>query len=640
MIIELGHFALVLALFVALLPLATALAGVRLAAGLVIAVQAAVSAFWLVTVALFALVHAYALSDFSVLNVAANSNTMKPLVYKLTAVWGNHEGSMLLWLWMMTGWGALYARRAVDRALLPATLAVQGALTAGFALFILLTSNPFQRLDPAAPEGLDLNPVLQDPLLVIHPPFLYLGVTGFALVFALALAGLITRRTDAGVATALRAWTLPSWAALTAGIALGSFWAYYELGWGGFWFWDPVENISLLPWLAGVALLHSLRALERRGSLPGWTLLLALLPFIFAILGTFLVRSGLLTSVHAFAADPSRGVFLLALTAAAAGGALAVFAFRAPQLAPGAPFGWLSRDTAVLANNVFMSVALTTVALGTLYPLVLAALDAEAVSVGTPYYVAVLVPLLVPLAMVMGLAPFLAWRQTPVAMLQRLLRLPIVLTALIMTLVALSDLPLNALVWAGMGSAAWIMAATLSDILAKTDNLRRWRNLTRPQAAMTVAHLGFALLIMGATAATQWGQEETLWMKPGDRVHFGGNTVLLLGVETGLGSNYNADRGIFAVAPRHNPPAMYFMTPERRLYPVQDKTTSESALRMTGLGMLSVVLGDVDAKDSRRWVVRLYHHPLIVLIFAGAVLMALGALIALPSRGERGAGGA
>lgn len=653
MIIELGHFALVLALLVALLQIAPAVLGARIPAGAKVAVQASVSSFWLVTIALLSLMHAFALSDFSVLNVATNSNTMKPLAYKLAAVWGSHEGSMLLWLWMMCGWCAAFAQSAarqwkknrsdaMDQAVVLAALAVQGLVTIGFALFILLTSNPFARLSPVPPEGLDLNPVLQDPLLVIHPPLLYLGVTGFALVFAFAIASLVRGRVDAAFARHLRPWTMAAWVWLTCGIALGSFWAYYELGWGGFWFWDPVENISLLPWLAGVALLHSLRALERRNALPVWTLLLAIIPFILAVMGTFLVRSGLLTSVHAFAADPARGVFLLALTVALAASALTVYALRAPRLTAGAPFGWLSRDSAVLVNNVFMSVALVTVFLGTTYPIIMAALDAASVSVGAPYYIAVFTPMLLPFAAAMGLSPMLAWRTTPHAALRRMVRLPVLMTIALLCVLLISPMPKNITVWVGMTAGIWVICATVADVLNKTDMLKRWRSITASQMAMTLAHIGFALMLIGATAATQWASQQTVWMKPGQRISFAGNRVLMVGLETGVGRNYNVDRAILTVQPANNPANMKFLMPEKRFYPVQETLTSESAISVMGFDIIHAVMADQDSKDNARWVVRLYYHPLVTWLFAGGALMAIGGAVSLLDRrrGKKQDGGA
>lgn len=635
MIIELGHFAVVLALMASLAQCASPWLPVKFGR------QAAFSAFWLFSIGFLALLHAYALSDFSVVNVAMNSHSLKPLVYKLSALWGNHEGSMLLWLWMMAGWTAAFAgaerrqsrrRLSAPDAFARRVLAVQGALAAGFALFLLLASNPFLRIDPPLPEGMDLNPLLQDPLLAIHPPFLYLGITGFSLAFSLALAALWGGRVDGDFAAALRPWVLASFAALTAGITLGAFWAYYELGWGGFWFWDPVENLSLLPWLAGAALLHSLRAVERRGVLTGWTALLSLLTFILAVLGTFLVRSGLLTSVHAFAADPLRGVVLLGLATALTAAAFGVYALRAPKVPAGAPFGWISRDAGVLANNLFLSVAAVTVFLGTLYPVVLPVLGVEGVSVGAPYYTAVLAPLLPAFALAMGAAPFCAWRQTPRAALRRGLRLPVLLTVAGLLLLAGSAMPKTPLVFAGIGSGLWILAATLCDLLQKSDLLRRWRQITLPQMAMALGHAGFAVMLIGATAATQWKSEETLWMKPGQRQRLANHTILLLGVESGVGRNYNADRAIFSLQPVNDPAAMRFVMPEKRWYPAQEKQTSESALSFFGGDILYVVLGEQDTKDPSRWVVRLYYHPLVIWVFAGGAMIALGAALALFDR--------
>lgn len=643
MIIELGHFALVLAMMVSLLQILPACLGPRLPAAHRIAIQASTSAFWLTSIAFLALLHAYALSDFSVLNVAKNSNTMKPLLYKIGALWGNHEGSMILWLWTMCGWGAafaLYARHqakrkadeALDAQMVTVALAIQGALVAGFSLFVLLTSNPFLRLDPAPREGLDLNPVLQDPLLIGHPPFLYIGVTGFALVFSYALAALVVGKVDARFARQLRPWTMASWTLLTCGITMGSFWAYYELGWGGFWFWDPVENISLLPWLATSALLHCLRALERRGSLPVWTLLLSLVPFILVVMGTFLVRSGLLTSVHAFAADPMRGIFLLALTVAMVASALTLYALRAPKMQTGAVFGWWSRDFAVLVNNIFMCVALVTVFLGTVYPIIMASLDMASVSVGAPYYIAVFTPMLLPFAAAMGLAPMLSWRATPLATLKRNLRLPVFVTVAVLAAIAISPLAKTLTVWVGIGAGVWILSATTADLLSKTDMLRRWRMVTAAQAAMTFAHAGFALMLIGATAATQWGSQQTLWMKPGQRINFANNRVLLLGIESGLGRNYNTDRAIFTVQPDSNPSNMIFMMPEKRFYPVQEKLTSESAIAFMGFDIMYVVMGDQDEKDPARWVIRMYYHPLILWFFGGGFMMAFGGALSILDR--------
>ena len=649
MIVELGHFSVILALLVALLPAAAAFAGDGFAAGPRLARQASFSVFWLCSIGFLGLAYSYLLSDFSVINVASNSHSMKPLIYKFAAMWGNHEGSMLMWVWMLAGWGAAFAAHARTRArkrghedgpqglFATRVLAVQGLLVCAFALFLILTSNPFLRMDPPAPEGMDLNPLLQDPLLAIHPPFLYFGVSGFSLAFSFAVAALWGVRLPDDFAAELRPWVLTPWAGLTFGITLGSIWAYYELGWGGFWFWDPVENVSLLPWLAAAALLHSLRALERRHVLPGWTLLLAILCFILSVLGTFLVRSGLLTSVHAFASDPLRGVFLLAISVAAATASLTLYALRAPQTAAGAPFGWLSRDAAVLVNNLFMCVAVTTVFLGTVYPVLLSALGAQSVSVGAPYYAAVMTPLLLPFAAAMGVAPMLAWRQTPKAMLRRALQLPLLLTVFGLCVLLVLPVPKTPFTWVGMAAGFWILSATLFDLLAKSDMLRRWRQLTRAQCAMSLAHAGFGVLLVGITAATQWASADTIWMTPGSRANMGGQTLQMVAVESDVGRNYNVDRVIFSLQPHNDPANMRFVMPEKRWYPVQEKETSESALTFLGFDIFYAVLGDRDPKNPARWVVRLYYHPLIILVFAGGGMIALGGLLAAGTRRHKGA---
>ena len=632
MIIELGHFALILALLLSVLQATLPFVGAEKnkQAWMMMGRQAAQSVFWLVSIAFLALLHAYALSDFSVLNVALNSHTLKPVAYKLSAAWGNHEGSMVLWLWLMSFWTVLVVQRTQK---LPITfqarvVSVQGLLSAGFAGFILLTSNPFLRLSPPAPEGLDLNPVLQDILLIIHPPFLYVGYVGFSVVFSFAVAGLIEGKIDSAWARAARAWVLWPWVFLTTGIALGSFWAYYELGWGGFWFWDPVENVSLLPWLSATALFHSMIVLEKRNSLPGWTVLLALLTFSLCLLGTFLVRSGLLTSVHAFAADPARGVFLLGIISVFVGSAFYLFARRAPQVRTGAPFGWLSRESALLLNNLFLMSFLTTVLLGTIYPVLLAAFDAASISVGTPYYVAVLLPMLLPFAFLMGAASALSWRRSALEKIKKL-RFPAIVTCAGLFMLGVSPLEINATIIIGFGAGFWIIAAMMHDISGK-----KLKALPLSYVAMVVGHIGFAVLIMGATAATQWKSEETLWMKRGQHTTIADQRVLMLGTEAALGPNYNIDRVILSVEKTLQPGDFFFLMPEKRWYPVQERETSETSLAVRGFDVLYAVLGDRDVVVSDRWVVRLYHHPLVLWIFIGAALIALAGILAGVSRRE------
>lgn len=625
MIIELGHYALVLALLVAILQSVVAFKGAT--AGretwMMLGHQAAITYFGLMTVALTALMHAFALSDFSVLVVASNSHTMKPALYKIAALWGNHEGSMLLWVWILALWGAIVARHRPSHEDMPfksSVLAVLGMMSVGFTIFVLMASNPFTRLDPAAVEGLGLNPVLQDPLLAIHPPLLYMGYVGFSVTFAFAAAALLRGKVDAAFARMLRPWVLGAWSCLTVGIALGSFWAYYELGWGGFWFWDPVENASLMPWLAGTALLHSVIVLEKRETLKNWTLFMAILTFSLSLLGTFLVRSGVLTSVHAFASDPMRGIFILGLLGLYTGGGLFLYALRAPKIEAGAVFALFSRETAILLNNVFLFTFTATVFIGTLYPVFTSALGGDSISVGAPYFTAVMAPLLIPFAILMGGVTVIAWRDADSKHLARKLMLPI--TAVISSGLVLYAFVHGAtlLLLAGVLSGVWILSAGVADVWRK-----RSVKMPAPYFAMHMAHAGFALMIIGAAAVTQLGTEKILWMSSGEKTQIAGKDIFFDGVETGIGSNYNVDRGVFRAEG-------HILGAEKRWYPVSQKSTSEASLQNIGLDILYVVLGDQDEKDPKRWVVRLYYHPLLLLIYIGAAFMALGGFTAAVSR--------
>ena len=633
MIIELGHFALILALVVALVqavvPYYGAVTGRK--AWMLLGRQSSVSVCGLVTIAFVSLIHAYALSDFSVLNVYQNSHTLKPWLYKISGAWGNHEGSMMLWTWMLTFWGLKLSHktRSLSMPFQAKVISVQGALAFGFILFILLTSNPFARLDPPAVEGLDLNPILQDPLLAIHPPILYAGYVGFSVAFCFAIVALIEKKVDSEWAGFLRPWVLGAWSFLTFGIMLGATWAYYELGWGGFWFWDPVENASLMPWLAGTALLHSVVVLQKRGVLRVWTIFLCILTFTLSLLGTFLVRSGVLTSVHAFAVDPARGIFILVLLTLITGGALLLYAARAPYIQMGAGFKPVSRETAVLLNNVFLFTFATTVFMGTLYPLFLSALDLGSISVGPPYFSAVLTPLLVPFALLMGMAPGLGWHQAALKPALQKLTVPLLLTLLLAGCVALSPYSGGAFTLVMFSIAGWILFGTLNDFLRRTQGLRQWRHLTPGFFGMILAHSGFAVLLMGITGATQWKVEKILWMNRGEHISFAGRDITFLGVEPGIGPNYDYERGIFRLGA---PVDKEFMLPEKRWYPSQDRATSEVALRLQGANMLYAVMGDRDKKDQFRWTVRFYYHPLVLLAFAGACMIGLGGLAAMARR--------
>lgn len=579
-----------------------------------------------------ALTVSYVTSDFSVLNVVQNSHSQKPLLYKITGVWGNHEGSMLLWVLILALWGFVYARRPRGDAAFDArALQAQLMLAAGFLGFILFTSNPFTRVMPPAHEGMDLNPLLQDPALALHPPLLYMGYVGFSIVFSMAVAALVSGQVTKDTARLMRPWVLVAWAALTCGIALGSFWAYYELGWGGFWFWDPVENASLLPWFAGVALFHSVAVLERKDSLKNWTLFLSLLAFALSMLGTFLVRSGVLTSVHAFASDPGRGVFILALLAVTVGGAFSLYAARAPLVAAGKPVPPLSREGFLLLNNLFMFVAVVTVLLGTLYPLILAAFDAGRVTVGPPYYKAIFTPLLLPFALLMAAAPLLLWGGKPKQLAQALAG--IIAFAMVITTVAADDLLMAAVFFSG----AVILLGLLRDCYARQRAAGGFMRLPLGYIAMFLAHAGFAVMLIGVAVVNARTVETINWVTTNDTVDIAGYNVTFAGSEIVLGKNYAADRALLIArdAAGHE----IFLTPEKRTYAATGRETSESAMVSNGLSMLYAVLGDADTSKNApypRFVLRLYYHPFLGLVYAGALLMAAGGIAAALAR--RGGG--
>jgi len=638
MIIELGHFALCLALILSLIQAAAPMVGAakNLPGWMMLCRPAAISVSGLLTIAFVSLIHAYAMSDFTVLNVAENSHTMKPVMYKLTGAWGNHEGSMLLWVWMMSCWGFTLAHRGRNLPLpfQARTLSVLGLVSAGFLLFILLASNPFLRLGVPPIEGNDLNPVLQDPLLAIHPPVLYAGYVGFSVAFCFAIAALVEKKVDAEWAAFLRPWVLAAWMFLTLGIMLGATWAYYELGWGGYWFWDPVENASLMPWLAGTALLHSVAVLEKRGALKVWTIFLCIFVFSLSLLGTFLVRSGLLTSVHSFASDPARGIFILTLLGLTIGGGLLLYALRAPYIKMGGSFKPVSRETAILLNNVFLFTFAATVFMGTLYPLFLTALGLGDISVGAPYFTATMTPLLVPFAILMGIGPFLAWREAAVQPVVKKLTAPLALTAVLAASVAFMPLPGRPLTVLLFMVAGWVMFATLADLFRRTAGLSSWRALPASYFGMVISHTGFALLLMGVTASTSWNAEQILWMKQGQQITFAGRAVIFLGVQPGIGTNYTYERGLFSVKTKDDDVDFYFLEPEKRWYPSQDRELTETALHLTGFDMLYAALGDADPKDPARRVVRLYHHPLILWVLIGACMIAGGGALAASGRRE------
>ena len=632
---EAGQFALALALGLALLQASLPLYGAaRDRPGLMeLARHTALGQFLLVAFAFGALARAFIASDFSLAVVEANSHSLKPLLYRFSGTWGNHEGSLLLWMLILTLFGAAVAAfggglRAAFRA---RVLAVQAMIGAGFLLFILLTSNPFQRLWPPPLDGSGLNPLLQDPGLAFHPPLLYFGYVGLSVAFSFAVAALLEGRVDRAWARWVRPWTLAAWAGLTAGIALGSWWAYYELGWGGFWFWDPVENASFMPWLAATALLHSAIAAERRQALRAWTVLLAIVAFSLSLLGAFLVRSGVLTSVHAFATDPERGVFILLLLAVATGGALLLYAWRAPALGGGAPFRPISREGALLLNNLVLATACATVLLGTLYPLFLDAFGGGKVSVGPPYFAATFVPLMAPALAAMAVGPMLPWKRADLG--GALGRLWLAgLGAALAAGVALAHG--EALAAFGLGAAVWIGLGALLDWaerirLGRVGAGESWRRacaLPRAAWGAGLAHLGVALLVAGITASQCFQSERILAMQPGERVEIAGHTLRFDGVERIEGPNYVAERARLAIEGGDRAPLL----PERRFYPVERQHTTEAAIRTSWLADLYAVIGEED--DRGRRTVRLYHNPLVPWIWIGAIVMALGALLSLSDR--------
>ncbi|MCP5366206.1 MAG: heme lyase CcmF/NrfE family subunit [Hyphomicrobiales bacterium] len=645
MIIEIGHFALVLALFVAVVQAAVPMAGAQRgdAAWMAVARPAALAQFLLVAVAFGCLTHAFVTSDFSVLNVAQNSHSTKPMLYKVSGVWGNHEGSMLLWVLILAVFGcavALFGRN-LPPGLRSRALAIQGLISVGFLLFILFTSNPFARLLPAARDGQGLNPLLQDPGLAFHPPFLYLGYVGFSMAFSFAIAALIEGRVDAAWARWVRPWTLAAWSFLTVGIGLGSWWAYYELGWGGFWFWDPVENASFMPWLAGTALLHSSIVVEKRDTMKAWTVFLAIVAFSLSLLGTFLVRSGVLTSVHAFATDPKRGVFILILLIIVIGGSLALFAWRGPQLKSTGLFQPVSREGALLLNNLMMTVGTAVVLLGTLYPLFTDAMTGgqSKVSVGAPFYNAVFVPLMIPMIAAMAVGPMLSWKRGDLGAALTRLWLACAAAAVAVAVTWLVQTGGSVLGLIGVLFAAWLAVGTLVELAERVrlfrapagESLRRLARLPRAAWGMTLAHFGLAVVVAGITGAGVWKVESIQAMKPGDSVDVAGYTYTFHGAQEHQGPNYSALRGKFTVSRGGEP--VVDLWPEKRVYTVRAMPTTEAAIHPTFWGDLYAVVGD--AQPGGSFVTRLYFNPLVGWMWAGGLIMVLGGVLSLSDRRYR-----
>jgi cytochrome c-type biogenesis protein CcmF len=641
MIAELGHYALMLALGLALIQGTMPIVGTRTndPVLMAIAAPAALAQFAFVAVAFGALGICYVTSDFSVLNVYENSNSAMPLIYRLTSIWGNHEGSMMLWVSILAFFGALVAAFGTNlpAALKANALAVQACIAAAFHLFILTTSNPFLRIPQAPFEGRDLNPVLQDPGLAFHPPMLYLGYVGFSIAFSFAIAALIEGRIDAAWARFVRPWALVAWMCLTIGIAGGSYWAYYELGWGGFWFWDPVENASLMPWLAGTALLHSAVVMEKRGALKVWTILLAILTFSLSLIGTFLVRSGVLTSVHAFAVDPRRGIFILAILVLFIGGALALYAWRAPMLKQGGLFAPISREGALVFNNLFLVSACATVIVGTLYPLALEALTSEKISVGPPFFNATFGPLFIPLMLVMPFGPLLGWKRGDLyAAAQRLL-----FAALLCAIAGAAAFAIErggpVLAPFGVGIAVFVMAGAVVDIAERTmilrvsfgTVLRRAIGLPRSAWGTAFAHFGIGATLLGIVATTAWSSERLAEIKTGASFDIAHYRLTFEGLENRSGPNYHDLVGRFTVR-RTSGELIGTLEPSRRTFMARNMATTEAALMTRGLSQLYLSLGDPSPDGSVA--VRLYYKPLVLLIWLGAGIMFLGGALSLSDR--------
>jgi cytochrome c-type biogenesis protein CcmF len=643
MINEFGAFALVLAMTFSAAQLAlSAAARIRRSTSLAAAGEgAAVAAFVGVAAAFVVLMHAFVVSDFSVANVAANSHTDKPMLYKVAGTWGSHEGSMLLWCLALTGYGAAAAllSRNLPRGLRSLMVATQGLLGVVFLAYTVFASNPLARLAQPPVEGRSLNPLLQDPALAVHPPFLYAGYVGMSVVFSLAVAALIEGRVDAAWARWVRPWALAAWSLLTVGITLGSFWAYYELGWGGWWFWDPVENASFMPWLVATALLHSAVVTEKRGALAGWTVFLALAAFTFSMLGAFLVRSGVLTSVHAFAVDPTRGVLLLLILALTAGGGFVLFAWRAPKFGPGGVFAPVSRESALVLNNILLAAATATVLLGTLYPLIREALTGEAISVGPPYFNLTFTPLMAGLLILLPAGPLLAWKRGDAAgAAQRLWAAALVAVGAGLAAYVLVS-PRKALGAAGLALGTWLIAGAAAELAERTRLFRApagevWRRLVGlPRGAwgMTLAHLGLGIFVLGACFETGWRGEAAETLAIGGALDVGGYHVVLKDVSQVDGPNYQAERGRLEVT--RAGALVCRGAPERRVYDAGAQTTSEVAICYRGLSHLYLVLGERrGSPDAPVWLVRAYWNPWATLLFVGPVIMALGGLVSLSDR--------
>ncbi|MFN4324526.1 MAG: heme lyase CcmF/NrfE family subunit [Azonexus sp.] len=646
MIPELGHFALILAALVALILGTLPMIGAHTnrQPWIAVARPAATALAMLVTFSFACLTQAFVANDFSVVYVAQHSNSLLPIEYRIAGVWGGHEGSLLLWILMLTWWAFLVAvfSRELPDAMVARVLATLGLVGFGFLLFILLTSNPFERLLPGAAEGRDLNPLLQDPGLVIHPPLLYMGYVGFSVAYAFAIAALLSGKLDAAWARWSRPWTMAAWIFLTLGIAMGSWWAYYELGWGGWWFWDPVENASFMPWLVGTALIHSLAVTEKRGSFKNWTVLLAISAFSLSLLGTFLVRSGVLTSVHAFATDPRRGIFILIFLVAVIGASLTLFAARAPKVGLGGRFGLISRESLLLTNNVLLVVACATVLLGTLYPLLIDALGVGKISVGPPYFNAVFVPVMTPILFLIGVGPFARWKEASIPDIARAVKWALAVGALVAIALPLLYGQWHAMTALGLFFAAWIAVTALLNFIERVQHTRAGRgflataaNQPRSFVGMHLAHIGVAVFVVGVTMVGSYQDEKDVKMAPGDSVDVAGYHFTFNGVKAVEGPNYVAAQGDFDLSV--NGRFIRKMNPEKRNYHSSAMPMTEAAIDAGLLRDVYVSLGEPIDRDKPEgeWAVRVYYKPFVDWIWGGCIVMSLGGLIAMLDRRYR-----
>ena len=640
MITEIGHFALILALVVALLQMILPLVGTIRNDNVLMSVAkpAAILQFGLLVLAFLSLMYAFVTSDFSVEVVWKNSHSAKPLIYKISGVWGNHEGSMVLWVLILALFGALVALfgRNLPPSLKANALAVQGSISVAFLIFILATSNPFARLITVPIDGRGLNPILQDPALAFHPPFLYAGYVGFSMAFSFAIAALIEGRIDAAWARWVRPWTLVAWMCLTLGISMGSWWAYYELGWGGWWFWDPVENASFMPWLAGTALLHSALVMEKREALKIWTVLLAILTFSLSLLGTFLVRSGVLTSVHAFAVDPERGVFILGIMVIFIGGSLALFAWRAPLLKQGGIFAPISREGALVFNNLILTTAAVSVLVGTLYPLVLETLTGAKISVGAPFFNMTFGPIMLPLLIAVPFGPMLSWKRGDFgAVMQRLFwAAALAFVAIVGCLAMVERGPWLAPF--GIGLGIWLIGGALSEIAFRIKLfsapmnivMHRLKGLPRSAFGTMFAHFGLGLTVLGIVATSAWQSEKIVALKVGQSETVAGYKLVFGGVAPRRGPNYQEQVALFTVSSGGK--LVTRLHPAKRQYTVQKQATTEAGIYNSVLGDLYVVLGD--KLEGGAYTVRIYFNPLVRFIWIGTLFMFLGGMFSLSDR--------